>query len=175
MYDLPVIKAFCNCPLIPVLQGPMVLTARLLHTHQSTMARIISKSIQKLIMTQIFHLSLSLSGVRFGGGGNDGGGLGTAGNDPLLLVVGRAMILGGAILSLGDGTAARFEDCSASFRRATCSTISASDSPTDSFTHTSPEISNNISIFLEYGDPTMIVCSFNLHFSFIVELVEGLL
>lgn len=105
-------------------------------------------------ITQIFHLFKLLSGGWFAGGWGDvevwgvswltatGGGkiligcsflsLGTAGNDPLLLLVGRAMIFGGPVPSQGEGAAARFGDSSASFRRTTFSvTVSGSNSPTD--------------------------------------------
>lgn len=117
------------------------------------MAMIIRKSKQQdIIITSTFHFSeLSSSGGWFVGGSPefsgvswtlglwryDGGGdvcsflIGTAGNDPLLLLVGRAMIFGGPIPSLGEGAAAKFGDSSASLRRTTFWTFSGSNSPTD--------------------------------------------
>lgn len=135
MTTLPVTNAFCNCPLNPVFQGPMDLAALLL---QMQMIAIImmSKRSPKKMATIYFQLSrdfpesgTGISASPWSGPGpvplsccggdvvEDGATFpGTAGNDPLLLLLGWAITLPNGAPPLA-GAAARLFDPSSNLRR----------------------------------------------------------
>lgn len=128
---IPVTNAFCNCPLNPVLQGRMFFTARVRHAKHKTVTTNAKKTATD-IPTIYFHLSPECppaSSFVFSGRGTAWWGLegaeegkgsffsfGTAGNEPLLLVLGRAIMGSAAEAPLAEA-ATRLLDCSASLRR----------------------------------------------------------
>lgn len=133
---IPVIKAFCNCPLNPVFHGLITFTARLFHKKHMATTIMTNKSTLNVI-TMIFQVPEESclaegcwlfsfpgeAGVDSGAGGGSCAGdwflfllaFDTAGKAPLLRVVGRLMIcLVGPTLT---GAAARLLDWSSNFRR----------------------------------------------------------
>lgn len=139
---IPVTNAFCNCPLNPVFQGRMFFTARLRQTKHMNVTSNAKKTATN-IPTMYFHSSPEYLLLAFWGwatewwclGGAGAGeckgsffSFGTAGNDPLLLVLGRT-IIGSAAEAPVAGAAARLLDCSASLRRTVLSRLCDSEEP----------------------------------------------
>lgn len=132
-------NAFCNCPLNPVFQGPMVVTPRLRHIQKIIVAKITDKDTPPIMITyfqKFLELSVWFCSVvsgsekfdevfrRWGWGRGAGIGVvpclcffGTAGKVPLLLELVTVLIESEEGNELLTGAAARLLDSSRSLRR----------------------------------------------------------
>lgn len=162
---IPVTNAFCNCPLNPDFQGLMSFTARVRQTQNMMVATITTKIATNTPIiyfplspecSSSFFVPLALPTAWWGGdsaGEREGFffSLGIAGNEPLLLVLGTAIMV-----SSGEGpltrAATKLTDSPASLRRTVLTrvVICGSIAPAECENSTSVKFLNFQSLLFTY-------------------------